>query len=65
MQIARGMGDKEQGSRLELLEGAGDDGALGGIVNDDRLSRLADGFEDGGEVAGVGGGQAGDGLEVI
>ena len=58
---------------LLLSDDTGDHGALGGIVNDDRLAGVADTFKDGGQVAGpssgsglgVGGGETGDGLEVV
>ena len=40
------------------------DGAFLLIVYDDGLTRIADAFQDGGQVAGVGGGEVADGFDV-
>ena len=54
------------GQHVAPLRGdVADDSALGSVVYDDSLAGVADGFEDGGQVTGVGGGEAGDGPDVV
>jgi hypothetical protein len=43
---------------------AAHDGAFGGVVYDDGLTGVADGFEDDGKGAGIGGGKVADGFDV-
>ena len=48
----------------ESANDVADDGAFCLVVYDDGLTGIADSFEDGGQVAGVGGGEVADGFDV-